>query len=1108
MCRTEVKDNEVAYNNGDKTMNRLFFRRLKDIAVIAEPTLASGIPLGLFCGILAGIAGAAIGSIYFGSSIIQPGDSELFCGTIAACFFGVAIGLFLGGALDFLLLIAFNFIQLGAEYYAILVTAEFYEVLIYHIDDASRVSNLFLKSGLVFVVVVLCMTVVKYFTGKIAILWRSRIVSRIQSLYLCKNRFYKLQLPALSFGEVIDNTDQRISVDVEKYCETLLEMVTVILTSLYRICYYSYRTEELVGAWGPLLVLSFFFLGTGLHRLALQPLVPLIWRQEKLEGDFRFSHSWVRTHAESIALYGGGRSELRLLTSRLADVVENTLQVVKYQFNLNFLVGLTDYGGALLNYGILALSIHWGWVGFKREDFDSDDEYYAALLVLIPTLSGFNLYIVNGVTSLLGLSPECSKLAGYSHRVGEMLEVLQRWDREDEHSRNFFGNDVRSGPPDYQDPKTVIERNGNIVGGVKDRRRDDRLAATSDRYKSAPGDTISDYSFLDYADNTATEATSTWGCKIRSGALVSAKRPGQHASGRTEKPLLAPIEWPSLGEKSLEGCGEIATGGLEEPLLPTAQKSVQAGEEQGRQLRRRRRCAQPCRDCGATSCGCFGVAKEAHSETGKANSHNSDSFPGYVRCEQECQSQSRPIPEAPSHGLGPNTCSLLEPSSSPPRPEIAAAHRPHFSSAFEPCMEPASLLPDSVESTYLSQPVEEVNSLTSGNVPPPPSVGAASATARPETHMSLSEPAPSCNTLPPSSQSRDSKKEVYGAWNLACAPPGADTAVCNVSFTFGASDRVLLRGCSGQGKTTVLRTLSRLWPPRNGEFKTPVRFVDCHGHVDAGGYLHLSQRQYLLPYASLQDQVLYPLSLPDVLANSIPPTSTSSTSSSPLGERQVTECEIRDRIRRALRAVGLENLLGEKSGSPTAAVEGKCVAYALADAATAATEKERCAAHACPIPSTFHSTIPASEAHRSQFAQSASQLKRWCWRACCLRTRDPPRTVGRRRSRGAPCCCITAPENVDPLLCAASWHTILSPGEQQRLCFARILFHRPAFAILDEATSSVDVAHEALMYDKCRTLGIGVLSVGHRASLESLHDRIYTIEGTETEPYAPDLVGE
>jgi vitamin B12/bleomycin/antimicrobial peptide transport system ATP-binding/permease protein len=45
------------------------------------------------------------------------------------------------------------------------------------------------------------------------------------------------------------------------------------------------------------------------------------------------------------------------------------------------------------------------------------------------------------------------------------------------------------------------------------------------------------------------------------------------------------------------------------------------------------------------------------------------------------------------------------------------------------------------------------------------------------------------------------------------------------------------------------------------------------------------------------------------------------------------------------------------------------------------------------------------------------------------------------------------------------WADVLSPGEQQRLAFARLLLNHPRYAFLDEATSALDVANEQLMYD-------------------------------------------
>ena len=75
-----------------------------------------------------------------------------------------------------------------------------------------------------------------------------------------------------------------------------------------------------------------------------------------------------------------------------------------------------------------------------------------------------------------------------------------------------------------------------------------------------------------------------------------------------------------------------------------------------------------------------------------------------------------------------------------------------------------------------------------------------------------------------------------------------------------------------------------------------------------------------------------------------------------------------------------------------------------------------------------------------------------------------------------------------------NWNDILSPGEQQLVSFARLFYHRPSFAILDEATSSLPEDMEDVLYKQCLQLGITLLSVGHRASLQSYHNAILQLD--------------
>ncbi len=71
------------------------------------------------------------------------------------------------------------------------------------------------------------------------------------------------------------------------------------------------------------------------------------------------------------------------------------------------------------------------------------------------------------------------------------------------------------------------------------------------------------------------------------------------------------------------------------------------------------------------------------------------------------------------------------------------------------------------------------------------------------------------------------------------------------------------------------------------------------------------------------------------------------------------------------------------------------------------------------------------------------------------------------------------------------WQAYLSPGQAQRIGFARILLARPDVIFLDEATSALDEANEKLMYTLLATYlpDSVVVSIGHRSSLHEFHHK-------------------
>ncbi|KAJ6119312.1 ABC transporter N-terminal [Penicillium sp. IBT 18751x] len=88
------------------------------------------------------------------------------------------------------------------------------------------------------------------------------------------------------------------------------------------------------------------------------------------------------------------------------------------------------------------------------------------------------------------------------------------------------------------------------------------------------------------------------------------------------------------------------------------------------------------------------------------------------------------------------------------------------------------------------------------------------------------------------------------------------------------------------------------------------------------------------------------------------------------------------------------------------------------------------------------------------------------------------------------------------------WKDVLSGGEKQRMAMARLFYHEPRYAFIDEGTSAVSSDVEGLLYERAKERGITLITISTRASLKKYHTFNLTLGlGAEGEQWEFERIG-
>uniref|UniRef100_A0A671UXN7 ATP-binding cassette, sub-family D (ALD), member 4 n=1 Tax=Sparus aurata TaxID=8175 RepID=A0A671UXN7_SPAAU len=248
----------------------------------------------------------------------------------------------------------------------------------------------------------------QYICNQMYVSWRKTLTESLHTAYFQGRVYYTLNCTNI-------NVDQRISQDAERLCKQMSTMASRLIVSPFTLTYYTYHCFYSTGWIGPVSIFGYFVIGTIANKILMGPIVSTLFEQEKLEGDFRFKHMQIRVNAESAAFYRAGKVEHMRTDRRLQALLQTQKSLINKELWLYIGVNTFDYLGGFLSYIIIAIPIFTGIY---------DGLTPGELSALISKNAFVCIYLINGFSQLIDLSTTLSDVAGYTHRIGQLKEVM------------------------------------------------------------------------------------------------------------------------------------------------------------------------------------------------------------------------------------------------------------------------------------------------------------------------------------------------------------------------------------------------------------------------------------------------------------------------------------------------------------------------------------------------------------------------------------------------------------------------------------------------------------------------------------------------------------
>ncbi|XP_037612409.1 ATP-binding cassette sub-family D member 3a isoform X2 [Sebastes umbrosus] len=246
--------------------------------------------------------------------------------------------------------------------------------------------------------------------------FRERLTKNLYDQYLQGFTYYKMG----NLDNRIANADQLLTQDVEKFCNSVVDLYSNLSKPLLDIGLYIFKLANAIGAQGPTIMMTYLLIsGLFLTRLR-RPIGKMTVSEQRFEGEYRYVNSRLITNSEEIAFYNGNMREKQTIYTTFKKLVDHLHHFIFFRFSMGFVDSIiAKYVATVVGY--LVVSRPFLTPGHPRHLHSTHSElledYYQSGRMLLRMSQALGRIVLAG--------REMARLSGFTSRITELMKVLK-----------------------------------------------------------------------------------------------------------------------------------------------------------------------------------------------------------------------------------------------------------------------------------------------------------------------------------------------------------------------------------------------------------------------------------------------------------------------------------------------------------------------------------------------------------------------------------------------------------------------------------------------------------------------------------------------------------